>query len=315
MLTIEALHSHAGGNLRLEVYNSQKMLLRAADGVSGVERIDVNAGAGSVYLVRIVGSNSDVDLRITNLVTMNRVSATVHGTGANDTFVFDASGSQRQIVINGTTYAIGTATQVTFNGNGGTDSATLIGGAVADKATLRGGRGQMNSSAYQVSAQAEYVTAQGGAGDIVFLHEPVVGSQWGNDPTGSWVTGGGNRSTASGFSVIAKISKATAFSAASIPSAGAVGDSELFAPLFASAMNGSNPLTQNAKSLSVDFTVQAATLASGIPSVGDHTPTEVLKDLALVEAEESLVSLPSAERAKDDLGVLEAVFHQIGRAT
>ena len=259
-------------------------------------------------------------------------TGTVHGSAANDTFTFDASGAQKQIVVNGTTYMIGAAKQVTFNGNGGVDTATLIGGNLADKATLRGGRASLISSAYTVNVQAEFVTAKGGIGDIALVHEPTAGSQWGNDASGTWVFGRGTRSSVSGFMVIAKIPKATAYTASSIATADFVGPIEAPKPGQHAAMGSvdyaqllslntgavdsteSSNATQPMASTECHW-VGAHFMANDAFTVQRRGLSAALQDAALLSAaEEGSVSLRSSAAAENDLGILEEVFGHIGRS-
>jgi subtilisin family serine protease len=136
MLTVEAMLQQSRGNIDLELYDAQRRLI-ASSATVGNERIDASAVAGGTYFVRVRGTNGDVDLRLTNLVTFAGGSVQIAGTGTGDLFVWNAT--TRQITINEVQYHAAGATSIRFDGRGGHDAVTFIGGAAAESATLRPG--------------------------------------------------------------------------------------------------------------------------------------------------------------------------------
>ena len=99
----------------------------------GAERIDWTANAGETFYVGLAGDNTNVTLRLANLVQWIGGDLSVLGTAGDDTFVFSA-GSQYEVAVNGFDYqfdASAVAT-VTFTGGAGNDSVVLT-GSVGDE--------------------------------------------------------------------------------------------------------------------------------------------------------------------------------------
>jgi len=134
LLTAEAFG--AGGEaFRVELYNEQFEQLAA-----GSARADFDVSASDVVLVKISGSATQFDLRLTNLVQQADNSLTVLGTAGDDRLDVDL-GSPRQLTVNGVEYAFpGSPIQsVRFDGAGGEDSLTARLGAGNDRAVFAPG--------------------------------------------------------------------------------------------------------------------------------------------------------------------------------
>ena len=97
------------------------------------------AVAGEEYFVKIEGAESNIDVRVANLVRRVGNGAMVYGTDQNDTFEF-APGLLYTITINGLDYLYDfhpySLVTVTFDGGPGHDQALLTGSNRADVATL-----------------------------------------------------------------------------------------------------------------------------------------------------------------------------------
>jgi hypothetical protein len=104
ILSAEALFASAGGNVTLSVYNGAQQLLGTASAVAGGARLDLTATAGATYLVRLAGTNNNVDLRLTNLVARSGTLLSVMGTTGNDVLEVRAGLTTHQITINGVSY-------------------------------------------------------------------------------------------------------------------------------------------------------------------------------------------------------------------
>ncbi len=198
-LTVEALFAQAGGNVDLEVYNSSRQLVASGTVSSAGERIDVNANAGDVFFVRLKGTNRDVDLRVTNLVTIAGNTITVGGTSGNDTFSFDVD--RKQLVINGVTYATTGATQVQFDGGAGNDSATIIGGAGNENVTIRPSTAELVGTNIRATvAGAETIVVLAGSGtDNAYLFDSTGDDRFAAGPNGATLTGTGYSLEVRGF--------------------------------------------------------------------------------------------------------------------
>jgi hypothetical protein len=213
VFTTEAFYNQAGGNVRLEIYNAQKLLLRTVDGHGGVERIDFNAGQGGVYYVRLVGTNANVDLRLTNLVEVRGITANIQGTAGSDTFGWSIVAGKQNVTVHGTTYVFQTQTRVNFHGNGGVDALTLQGGAAAETVTLRPGKAELRSASYVVTAYTvETITAFGGQNDRAVFHDNL-GDRWIVQTGRIAVGGGAYTNTASGFGQFSQGPRAASFAA------------------------------------------------------------------------------------------------------
>src|SRR5262249_39031060 len=79
-LNVEALFNPNGGDVNLELYDSQQHLVGSSSGVSGSDRIDIDAKAGETFYVHVKGNNSDIDFRLTNLVSITGNTASLVGT-------------------------------------------------------------------------------------------------------------------------------------------------------------------------------------------------------------------------------------------
>ena len=80
-LTVEAFLHQSRGNIDLELYDSQRRLI-ATSNKAGNERLDASAVGGGTYYLRVRGTNSDVDFRLTNLVSFAGRTVNVAGTAA-----------------------------------------------------------------------------------------------------------------------------------------------------------------------------------------------------------------------------------------
>lgn len=174
ILTVDASFVHAAGNINLELYDANNRLVGSSRSAGNAERIDVNATAGQAFRLKVIGTNSDVDLRFTNLVTVNGSRVMVNGTDGADTFGFTA-GTSHQVTVNGVSYAFAAKTvkQVNFAGGDGQDSIQIVGSSANESVTLRPTSATIKSSTYQVqSSSTENVVVSGGAGrDIVYLYD------------------------------------------------------------------------------------------------------------------------------------------------
>jgi hypothetical protein len=166
ILTIQAAFAHAAGNIDLEIYNSTQQRLGSSAGSSDNERVDANVTAGSTYRLRVRGTNSDVDLRLTNQVAVNGTTVTVIGTANRDLFTFKA-GATHQITINGTSYqfAANQVRSVQFNARGGNDRADAFGTAANETLTMCEGSSTFVGSGWTLTmsnCETQVIDAAGG---------------------------------------------------------------------------------------------------------------------------------------------------------
>ena len=203
-LTVDASFNHSRGNVDLEIYDSQQRLLAASSGTSGSERIDIGASAGGTFYVRARGINSDVDLRVTNLLSTSGTVINVAGTAAGDTFQWH--GDAKQVIVNGISYSTSAATSIHFDGRGGSDSIILVGASAAETVTLRTGSAELSGGGMHLTAQnVENSNAIGGAGDVAWLHGSAGDDRLNATPTSARLSGSGFDQRADGFSAVVAI--------------------------------------------------------------------------------------------------------------
>ncbi|MBN2477088.1 MAG: S8 family serine peptidase [Pirellulales bacterium] len=170
ILTTEAFFSHAEGDVDLELFDANRMLVGSSSGTTDFERLDVTASAGEqFYLHAFVygrGTNEHVDFRVTNLVSHDARTVYVGGTDRDDSFAFEAGGTH-QITVNDVVYQFEAARvdSVLFEGRSGSDSMELTGSDGSDRAEFRVGSVSVCGPGFQVQAgNVETVTVRAGGG-------------------------------------------------------------------------------------------------------------------------------------------------------
>ena len=147
-------------------------------GTGDSERIDATVTAGdTLYVYAYVsgpGVNQDVDLRVTNLVSLSGDVVEVSGTDGNDAFTF-AAGRIHQISVNGVAYTFDARSieSVTFDGRAGSDTVVLNGSSSDDTAVLRPGSAKLTGPGYRaVATNVEDVTVKGqGGADVAYFFD------------------------------------------------------------------------------------------------------------------------------------------------
>ncbi|MGI9428863.1 MAG: S8 family peptidase, partial [Bythopirellula sp.] len=71
-LSTQAMFNAGGGQISLELYNSGLQLIDTGNAVGGESQVDFYANANDEFFVRAIGTNADVDFRITNLVSLDQ---------------------------------------------------------------------------------------------------------------------------------------------------------------------------------------------------------------------------------------------------
>ncbi|NOY42659.1 MAG: S8 family serine peptidase [Planctomycetes bacterium] len=202
-LTAEGLFDVAGGQISLELYDTNLTQVDTGNAVNGQSRVDTYATAGEEFFVRVLGSNADVDFRLTNLVTLSGTTVNVAGTSAADTFSF-AAGNTHQVSVNGVTYGFASIaiTEVNFDGGAGVDSITMTGTAGDEMATLRVGDATLVGAGFTVNAlNVEDVDVYGGGGnDRANLYDSVGDDLFTATPDSASLVGSGYDNRVTGFS-------------------------------------------------------------------------------------------------------------------
>ena len=165
----------------------------------------------NTYMARAQDDGSAWSTTVTTTGTVNPNSFI--GTTGDDTFTFTAGGTWHEVVVTLSggapatyRYPASENPNITFNGLGGNDSVTIIGGSGDDTAELYPDHGTLTGSNYSISvSNVESITAtSGGGNDQVILHDGPQADTFTATPTGALLIGPGVSLRANGFrSVIA----------------------------------------------------------------------------------------------------------------
>jgi len=178
IFTVEAAFSHAAGDVDMELFDSGGQRLAGSYSASDGERIDVAAVAGQSFILHVYtagdGTNEDVDIRVTNLVSRSGSTVNVTGTGGEDRFSFVA-GAEHQLTVNGTTYQFDPSQvrSISLDGLDGTDRAVLTAGADDNTVWIQPGQAELAGEGYrlQVSGMESLVVVGRGGADRAFLYD------------------------------------------------------------------------------------------------------------------------------------------------
>ncbi|MBX3434811.1 MAG: S8 family serine peptidase [Pirellulales bacterium] len=205
LLTAQAAFAPNGGDVTLQFYDTNQQLIATGTTAGTTARVDVNATAGQQFLLRVVGTNSDVDFTLANLVRQVGSTVSVTGTAGADAVAFSA-GSSYYVTVNGIGYGFsaGAVSQFQFDGGGGVDSLSLFGSSGAETVNLRLGQTQMTGTNYSVVAvNYENVTAYGGGGnDLANFYDTAGDDQFTASPYNGTMTGSGYSHSAQQFARI-----------------------------------------------------------------------------------------------------------------
>lgn len=200
--TAQALFDSSGGQINLELYNTSLQLIDSGNASGGESRVDFYGSVGDELYIKAIGTNSDVDFRLTNLVSVDGTTVNIAGTASADTFSF-AAGSTHQVSVNGVTYSFASVsvTNFQFDGSGGSDTISMVGSSAAETAVLRVGQANFSSSTFAVAAiQIVTVTIDGAGGsDLAYLFDSAGDDILVTGPQSSQIAGSGFNHTALGF--------------------------------------------------------------------------------------------------------------------
>jgi subtilisin family serine protease len=202
LLTVEAMFAHAGGNVDIQVLNANQQVIGSSATANNGERIDVNVTAGQQLFVRVIGTNSNVAFRCTNLVSASGDTISVAGTGGDDLFVFLPGGSTNRIAVNGVGYDfVGSIFRNYYvQGSGGNDTVVAVGTAAAENVAFSAGNMIVNAGAYSFNASGtEFNTLFGNGGaDVATLYDTAGNDSFVGSPTQGTMSGAGYTNSAFG---------------------------------------------------------------------------------------------------------------------
>src|SRR5690606_37458620 len=141
------------GQVSMQLYNTNMQPLATGNAVNGTCRVDAYATAGQQFYVRVIGTNSNVNYRLSNLVSVSGTTVNITGTSGNDTFAFTAGGTHT-VTVNGVTHTFSSIAVNTFNfaGGAGSDTITMTGTAGNETATLRVGDAKLTGDSFVVNS-------------------------------------------------------------------------------------------------------------------------------------------------------------------
>ncbi len=191
------------------LYDADGILVSAlANGPS--DGADYLVDADDSYYLKLSGTAADVDLRLTNLVSVDGSAVTVLGTDQDDAFEFELTAG-RIVRINGTRYQFadvtGVAETFNFDGGDGTDSATFTGSEAVESARFFTGAGEFFSGSetydgtgFFVEAAAENLIAfSGGGRDFAKMYDSPGDDLFTSSPATSTLVGVGYSHAAHNF--------------------------------------------------------------------------------------------------------------------
>lgn len=201
--TTEAMFDAAGGQISLEIYDSSRsQLIDTGNPSSGTARVDAYAAANEELFLKVTGTNSNVDFRLTNLVSVSGTTVHVAGTAGDDAFAF-TSGSTHEVAVNGTSYTFDSISiaEILFSGQSGDDSILLSGTSADETFRTKVDSLTFNGVGIAVSASdVESSVAEGGGGyDLAYLHDSSGADRFYASPDYGTLTGSGAEHTANGF--------------------------------------------------------------------------------------------------------------------
>jgi hypothetical protein len=183
-----------------------------------INAIDDNDLDGTQLVTLTAAAGGFASDHRTLYVTDHENSVSIVGTNGSDVFEFIAGG-RFTIRINGQSYILdSTFLDIEFQGNGGKDTITVIGGASNETATLRAGSLNVSGGDYTLNASnVENVTVNAGNGnDRANFYDSAGNDSFIGFPTYSSLTGSGFYNQADGFE--------TVYAYASAGDAGGIGD-------------------------------------------------------------------------------------------
>ena len=201
-MSVESFFDGNNGQISLELYNANFTLLDSGNAANNQSRVDSYSTQGDIYYVRVLGSNTDVDFRLANLLEFDGTIVNVSGTSADDTFTLEL-GELHHLNINGVDYdLVGFAvSEINIDGGDGNDSISITGTSADETAILRVGQAQFSSSTYAVDVvQVESITIDAGTGvDRAYLFDSASNDILIADSESAHMTGDGFSNLARGF--------------------------------------------------------------------------------------------------------------------
>lgn len=202
LLTVSGLASSGQVSLRILDQNMQE--IHAGPMGSAGSRIDFEAAAGEKFYIQLNGTGT-VDLRTTNLISLDSGRLAIHGTAGNDRIQIQ-TGGEWSVEINGMAYrfAGSEVQQVLLNGNGQSDRLELRLADGNHQVQIQNGTVWCGGSGFTLSASSiETAVVHAGTGtNHLFLGGTASVDRLSNSGNMVSLTGGGWAAHGVGFTSV-----------------------------------------------------------------------------------------------------------------
>jgi subtilisin family serine protease len=173
-LTVQGWQPPPG--LRFELYDTSYRLVAASQAVGSSLRLDATAAAGQRFHLRLVGSADGLDIRVSNVVSLDAGRLSVYGTSFSDDIriAFD---EQVAVSVNGADYHFSAqyVEQARAFGDEGADRIDVAGSRFDDRFRLSAGRLIMSNPYVNFDGVGfeDVVVAGGGGFDVVVVTDSL----------------------------------------------------------------------------------------------------------------------------------------------
>ena len=158
-LTVDATFDPAARDVTLSLLNDQGQVIDEVTDTDGYLRIDhIATASATAYEIQLTGTNTDVDLRICNLVSQAGEKVEVFDTEGDDAFLFAVS-ETFDVTVNGVGYHFGDAVEFAYRSEAGVDTVELVDSDGDD--TLTVSAAEVGLSGTTGGGKAYSVTASG----------------------------------------------------------------------------------------------------------------------------------------------------------
>ncbi len=173
-LTIEAFFDPSQGDVSFVLVDPEGNTVGTSSTSDGYVRLDAVVEAGDMYEVLAVGANSSVDFRVTNLLSESGDQAILHGSSGNDSFFLNLA-STYYVKINGVNYEMAAwqINDIRIEGNGGNDTAEVVGSKYNDTATFWPTSAELVGEGHHVQVvDVAQIALRGGGGiDTAYFYD------------------------------------------------------------------------------------------------------------------------------------------------
>ena len=194
-----------GQNYQIQVFDADMNEVRSGATNSGHLRMDWNASEGEEFFVKMIADDANIEMNVTNLVSIRSGTLAIQGTHGNDQISVEQSGLLL-IDVNGTSYTFNANNfdSISVQGNGGHDSFSAEFGANSTDVILR--KGSLFGVNQRLSVWAdgfENIHAESGSShDRVILFDSLGSETVTAQIEQVSMTGNGFQNSAAGFKTV-----------------------------------------------------------------------------------------------------------------